>query len=69
MKAKIKKQKIAIQAIKAARKKSREEEIRNFGKPINYNKVVASKKVYNRKKKKADQSDDLPFLPLSPKGE
>ena len=46
--------------IKASRKKSREEEIITHGKPINYQKVVLSKKVYNRKKRKADNDDYLP---------
>lgn len=60
-KKKSKNKKIVLQAVKAARKASREEEIKAFGKPLNYNKVVKSKKVYSRKKNKADQNyDDLP---------
>jgi len=43
--------KIVLQAVKASRKQSRDEEIKTYGKPLNYNKVIASKKVYNRKKK------------------
>lgn len=50
-----------IQAVKASRKQSRDEEIKTYGKPLNYNKIVASKKVYNRKNNKADfQNDNLP---------
>ena len=50
--------KIVMQTIKASRKQSREEEIETHGKPINYNKIVVSKKVYNRKKNKVD---NLPY--------
>ena len=46
--------------IKASRKKSRDEEIVTHGKPINYQKIVLSKKIYNRKKRKADNDDYLP---------
>ena len=53
--------KFVIQAVKASRKQSRDEEIKTYGKPLNYNKIVASKKVYNRKNNKADfQNDNLP---------
>jgi len=45
-----KKQKFIIQVVKVARKQSREEEIRTFGKPLNYNKIIPSKKFYNRKR-------------------
>jgi hypothetical protein len=38
--------------VKAARKKSREEEIATHGKPVNYQKVAISKKIYSRKGKK-----------------
>ena len=41
---------MAVLAVKAARRESREEEIRLHGKPIRHHHVVASKKVYNRKK-------------------
>jgi len=44
------KQKNVMDIVKASRKKSREEEIAAYGKPINYKKVIPSKKVYNRKK-------------------
>jgi len=43
-----------LEQVKAARKQSREEEIRTYGKLINYRKVMTSKKQYNRKKNKAD---------------
>jgi len=46
--------KIVMQAVKASRKQSRDEEIKTYGKPLNYNKVIASKKVYNRKDKCAN---------------
>jgi len=46
------KQKNVMDIIKASRKKSREEEIETHGKPINYKKVIQSKKVYSRKKNK-----------------
>ena len=53
--------KIVMQAVKASRKQSRDEEIKTYGKPLNYNKVIASKKIYNRKNNKADfQNDNLP---------
>ena len=55
-----KKQPIALLAMKAARKASREEEIRLHGKPIHHNRTVVSKKVYNRKKDKADRQRGLP---------
>ena len=38
-------------ALKAVRKKSREDEIAAYGKPINYSSVVKSKKQYTRKVK------------------
>ncbi len=57
----MKKKKIVIQAVKAARKRSREEEIEQYGKPINHNKIVPSKKIYNRKKSNANQKNDLHF--------
>lgn len=40
-----------LAALKAARKKSREYEIAEHGKPINYSSVVKSKKQYTRKVK------------------
>ena len=52
-----KKYKNVMAIIKASRKKSREEEIRIYGKPINYQKVIPSQKIYNRKKLK-ENSDD-----------
>ena len=55
-KKKTEKQKFIIQVVKVARKQSREEEIRTYGKSLNYNKIVLSKKVYNRKK---DKKEDI----------
>lgn len=50
-------------ALKAARKQSREEEIKAHGKSLRQTNVVQSEKVYNRKKKKAEnRNDDLPFF-------
>jgi len=43
-----------LEQVKAARKQSREEEIQRHGKSINYRKVMESKRLYNRKKNKAD---------------
>lgn len=48
--------------IKANRKGSREAEIENHGHPICYNRVHVSKKVYNRKRDKADARRCLPYL-------
>lgn len=54
--------KIVMQAVKASRKQSREEEIKTHGKPVNYKKIVVSKKVYNRKKNKANhRNEGLPY--------
>ena len=50
-----------VEQVKAARKQSREEELKAHGKAINYQRVMASKKQYNRKKNKADD-EVLPFL-------
>lgn len=47
--------------IKANRKASREEEIESHGHPVSYNRVHQSKKVYNRKKRKAEDKA-LPFF-------
>lgn len=47
--------------IKAHRKASREAEIENHTHPINFKRVYKSKKVYNRKKVKADIKG-LPYL-------
>lgn len=56
-----KKRNTVTDMLKSARRKSREEEISTHGKPINYKKVVPSKKVYKRKKYRAGRND-LPFL-------
>ena len=50
-----------LEQVKASRKQSREEEITAHGKSINYRKVMASKKQYNRKKNKADD-EVLPYF-------
>ncbi len=50
-----------MEQVRAARKQSREEEIKAHGKSINYRKVTASKLLYNRKKNKADD-EVLPYL-------
>ena len=50
-----------LEQVKAMRKQSREEEIKSHGKPINYKKIIASKKLYKRKNKKADTNECLPF--------
>lgn len=44
-----------IAILKAARKKSREEEIRLFGKQIRHERVEESKKLYTRKEKHKKQ--------------
>lgn len=49
-----------VDYIKANRKGSRDAEIENHGRPVSYNHVYASKKVYNRKKVKASDKS-LPF--------
>lgn len=55
--------KITLQdIIRINRKLSREEEIAQHGHPILHRKVHASKKVYNRKKKKADLHQELPYF-------
>ena len=48
--------------IKANRKGSREAEIENHGRPVSHNRVHVSKKVYNRKRDKADALGRLPYL-------
>ena len=50
-----------MEYVKPARRGSREAEIEQHGHPINYRKVVPSKKAYNRKKNKADDKG-LPYL-------
>ena len=47
--------------IKANRIASREEEIENHGHPVCHKKVHKSKKIYDRKRRKADDKD-LPFF-------
>ena len=43
--------KTTIEILKAVRKLRREEELRAFGHPISYTRVVKNKKVYTRKEK------------------
>ncbi len=45
-----KKRNLIIDSLKVAKRNSRNEEIALHGKPINYKRIVKSKKVYNRKK-------------------
>lgn len=47
--------------LRAYRKASREDEIKKHGHPLSYNRVHASKKVYDRKKMKAGDKN-LPYL-------
>lgn len=47
--------------IKANRKASREAEIETYGHPVCYKRVHQSKKVYNRKKRKAGDKG-LPYF-------
>ena len=58
---KTKKKNSVLEQVKAARKQSRKEEITAHGKAINYRKVMASNKQYNRKTNKADD-EVLPYL-------
>ena len=51
--------------IKANRRGSREAEIENHGHPVSFNRVHVSKKVYNRKRDKADAQRRLPYLLLT----
>jgi hypothetical protein len=46
--------------IKAIRRASRQAEIELHGKPVGGQRVHRSKKLYSRKKSKADLSKDLP---------
>ena len=59
-----KKKKVSLldEYIKANRKGSREAEIENHGRPVSHNRVHVSKKVYNRKRAKADALGRLPYL-------
>lgn len=55
------KQNVLADYIKANRKGSREAELENHDRPISFNRVHVSKKVYNRKRDKADNKD-LPYF-------
>ena len=59
---KTKKKDSFMEYVKANRKGSREAEIENHGRPVGYNRVHVSKKVYDRKKVKADDMRRLPYL-------
>lgn len=64
---KAKKKNKVLEQVKASRKQNRAEELNSHGKAINYRKIMESKKVYNRKKNKADADEALPFsLTLNP---
>ena len=52
--------------LKAMRKARRDEEIREHLHPVNINRVHKSKKVYNRKRNKADLNKDLPYFIFNP---
>lgn len=54
---KTKKDNILLDALKAARKMAREEEIAKYGKTICYAHINKSKKVYTRKKKHKNDID------------
>lgn len=54
-------EKSILEQVKAARKQSRDEEIKSHGKTLNYAKIIESKKVYKRKKNKADD-EHLPYF-------
>lgn len=64
MKQKKKVKDVSTLLIKSFKKASRDEEIALHGKPINYAKIVPSKKVYNRKKNKAGADEALPYSVL-----
>lgn len=48
--------------IRANRKASREAEIENHSRPVNYRRVHKSKKAYNRKRMKADDKKGSAFF-------
>ena len=64
MKTKRKKQDPLVEYIKANRKGSREAELENHGRPVSHNRIHVSKKVYDRKRMKADAQRHLPYLNL-----
>ena len=64
MKRKRKKQDPLVEYIKANRKGSREAELENHGRPVSHNRSHVSKKVYTRKRMKADAQRHLPYLCL-----
>ncbi|MEG2121582.1 MAG: hypothetical protein RRZ64_05960 [Rikenellaceae bacterium] len=52
--------------IKASRKGSREAEIEDHARPISFKRVHKSKKVYDRKRNKAEHNKALPYLFYEP---
>ena len=56
------KKKKKVSPLDEYRKGSREAEIENHGRPVSHNRVHVSKKVYNRKRDKADAQGRLPYL-------
>ena len=62
-----KKKNIEWEMLKAYKRAAREEEIRLHGKPLPVHHVEKSKKVYDRKREKANyRKGDLPYFLLSP---
>lgn len=59
---KAKKKDLFMDYIKANRRGSREAEIENHAHPVSFSRVHVSKKVYNRKRDKADAQGRLPYL-------
>lgn len=52
----------ALAQVKAARKVSRDEEIKLHGKPVNFKNITKSKKKYNRKRNKATADEAEPYF-------
>lgn len=69
MKRKRKKQDPLVEYIKANRKGSREAELENHGRPVSHNRIHVSKKVYNRKRMKADAQASALFVFSGLKGD
>jgi hypothetical protein len=57
-----KKKMIKDDYLKASRRGSREAEIEMYGHPVSYHRIITSKKVYNRKKMKAEDKGSALFL-------
>lgn len=59
----MKKMKITqLDYVKANRKASREAEIESHSRPVSHSRVKKSKKVYDRKRNKAENKQALPYL-------